>query len=60
MYDWRVAVALGAIFVVIGIVYLVVQGTGATLDHAGVTMLIAIGAAMAFTLTILLRGSGEL
>jgi hypothetical protein len=60
MYNWRTAVALGAIFVVIGIVYLVVQGTGATLDHAGVTLLIAIGAAMAFTFTILLRGSGEL
>jgi hypothetical protein len=60
MYDWRVAVALGAVFVVTGIVYLVVQGTGATLDHAGVTMLIAVGAAMAFTLTVLLRGSGEL
>jgi hypothetical protein len=60
MYNWRTAVALGAIFVVIGIVYLVLQGTGATLDHAGVTLLIAVGAAMAFTFTILLRGSGEL
>ena len=56
----RYAIALGALFVVIGIVYLLVQGSGRELDRAGVTLLIAVGAAMAFTATILLRGSGEL
>jgi hypothetical protein len=60
MYHWRTAVVLGGLFVAVGIVYLVVQGTGAELDHAGVTLLIAIGAAMAFTFTILFRGSAEL
>jgi hypothetical protein len=34
-----------------------VQGSGATMDRAGVTMLIILGAAMMFTFTILLRGS---
>jgi hypothetical protein len=56
----RNALLLGALFVVIGIVYLILQGSGAELDRAGVTMLIALGAAMAFAFTILLRGSGEL
>jgi hypothetical protein len=60
MYSWRTAVALGGFFVVIGIAYLLVQGSGAQLDRAGVTLLIAIGAAMTFTFAILLRGSGEL
>jgi hypothetical protein len=60
MYNWRTALILGGLFVVTGIVYFFLQGSGATLDHAGVTLLIAIGAAMAFTFTILLRGSGEL
>jgi hypothetical protein len=56
----RYAIVLGGFFVVVGIAYLIVQGSGAELDRAGVTLLIAIGAAMAFTFTILLRGSGEL
>jgi hypothetical protein len=60
MFHPRTGLVLGGLFVVTGVVYLLVQGTGATLDHAGVTLLIAIGAAMAFTFTILLRGSGEL
>jgi hypothetical protein len=60
MFHWRTAIALGGLFIVVGIVYLLVQGSGAELDYAGVTLLIAIGAAMAFTFTILLRGSGEL
>jgi hypothetical protein len=60
LYHWRSAVALGALFIVIGVVYLVVQGRGNELDLTGATLLIAVGAAMAFTFTILFRGSGEL
>jgi hypothetical protein len=60
MYRPRNAFLLGAIFVLIGIIYLVVQGSGATLDRAGVTMLIVLGGAMVFAFSILLRASGEL
>ena len=60
MYHWRSAVILGAIFIGLGLVYLVFQGSGETMDRAGVTLLIVTGAAMAFAFTILLRGSGEL
>jgi len=58
MFHPRTALVLGGLFVVTGIVYLLVQGS--EVDRAGVTLLIAVGAAMAFTFTILLRGSGEL
>ena len=60
MYHWRNALILGAIFVAIGLLYLLVQGNGNTMDRAGVTMLIVLGGGMAFAFTILLRGSGEL
>ena len=60
MYNWWSALILGGTFVVIGLVYLLVQGSGNQMDRAGVTMLIAVGGAMAFAFTILLRGSGEL
>ncbi|MBA2570503.1 MAG: hypothetical protein H0V04_04910 [Chloroflexi bacterium] len=57
MFTWRGAMILGISFVAAGVVYLLVQGSGETLDRAGATMLIVLGAAMAFTFTILLRGS---
>jgi len=57
MFTWRGAMVLGISFVAAGVVYLLVQGSGETLDRAGATMLIVLGAAMAFTFTILLRGS---
>ncbi|MGI8702887.1 MAG: hypothetical protein ACR2JZ_00015 [Candidatus Limnocylindrales bacterium] len=60
MYRPRNAIILGAVFVITGLIYLIVQGSGEWMDRAGVTLLIAIGIAMAFTFTILLRGSGEL
>jgi hypothetical protein len=57
MFAWRNALILGAIFVVVGVIYFIVQGSGITLDRAGATMLIVLGGAMAFVFTILLRGS---
>ncbi len=57
MFTWRGAMILGISFVAAGVIYLLVQGSGETLDRAGATMLIVLGAAMAFTFTILLRGS---
>ena len=57
MFVWRNAIILGAIFVGVGLVYLLVQGGGNTMDRAGVTMLMILGAAMMFTFVILLRGS---
>jgi hypothetical protein len=57
MFAWRSALVLGAIFVAIGVIYFIVQGSGITLDRAGATMLIVLGGAMAFVFTILLRGS---
>lgn len=62
MFIWRNALILGIIFVVIGVIYYLVQGNdlAATADRAGATMLVILGAAMAFVFTILLRGSREL
>ena len=57
MFVWRNAIVLGAGFVAVGLLYLFVQGSGDTLDRAGVTMLILLGGAMMFTFVILLRGS---
>ena len=60
MFNWRNSQILGAIFVVVGVIYFLVQGDGTTLDRAGVTMLIILGGAMAFVFGIILRGSREL
>ncbi|MGI8929240.1 MAG: hypothetical protein ACR2H0_07240 [Candidatus Limnocylindrales bacterium] len=59
MFIWRNAVILGIIFVVVGVVYYLVQGddAAATSDRAGATMLLILGGAMAFVFSILLRGS---
>ncbi len=59
MFIWRNAVILGIVFVVIGVVYYLMQGDdlAATADRAGATMLLFLGAAMAFVFSILLRGS---
>ncbi len=57
MFAWRNALILGGIFVVIGLAYYFLQGSGISLDRAGATMLIVLGGAMAFVFTILLRGS---
>ena len=60
MYRPRNAVALGLLFLVVGLVYLWVQGNGPTMDRAGVTFLAVLAIAMTFTFVILLRGSREL
>jgi hypothetical protein len=60
MFVWRNALLLGLLFVVVGAIYFLVQGGGASLDRAGATMLIVLGLAMAFVFTVLLRGSREL
>lgn len=62
MFSWRNALILGLGFALVGAGYLLVQGSGAApwLDYAGVTMLILLGVAMAFTFAVLLRGSREL
>jgi hypothetical protein len=60
MFIWRNAVILGIGFVVVGILYYVLQGEGTGLDRAGATMLIMLGTAMAFVFAVLLRGSRSL
>jgi hypothetical protein len=58
MFIWRNALILGGGFVVVGLLYLALQGDVlATLDRAGATLLIVLGLAMAFTFLVLLRGS---
>jgi len=59
MFIWRNALILGLIFIVVGVLYFLLQGpdNGTTSDRAGVTMLVILGGAMAFVFTILLRGS---
>ena len=54
----RNAIWVGALFVFIGIVYLVVPLVGGWhVDYAGSTMLIALGAAMALMAYVLVAGS---
>jgi hypothetical protein len=60
LFVWRNALILGAIFSVVGLLYVWLQGSGNTMDRAGGTMLIILGAAMMFVFVILLRGSREL
>jgi hypothetical protein len=58
MFVWRNAIVLGAAFVAVGLLYLFLQGDAVQwLDRAGVTLLIVLGLAMAFTFFVLLRGS---
>ena len=58
--SWRAALGVGGFFAVVGIIYLLGQGTGTSQDRSGAVMLIALGLAMAFGLSVLLRGSREL
>lgn len=60
MFVWRNALLLGLIFIAVGALYWYVQGDTTTVDRAGVTFLIILGMAMAFSFAILLRGSREL
>jgi len=60
MTTWRSAIIIGIGFMVVGVLYLVTQGGGETMDRAGATMLIALGVAMAFGFAIILRGSRDI
>lgn len=59
----RAAIVLGAIPIIVGVVYWILQqtrGTFQTTDAAGATMLVALGAAMGFGMLVLLRGARDL
>ena len=60
LFHWRGALVIGAIFIVVGAVYLFLTGNGETMDRTGATLFVVLGVAMAFAFTILLRGSREL
>lgn len=60
MYHWRGALIIGAVFVVVGLAYFVLQGAGATMDRAGATLLVVLGGAMAFGFGVILKGSRDL
>ena len=56
----RNAIAVGALFVVIGIVFLVVPTVGGWhVDYAGVTMLLCLGIAMSIMVYVLMAGSSN-
>ena len=59
----RAAIILGAVPIVVGVIYYVLneaEGTELTLDMAGVTMLVALGLAMAFGFLVILKGARDL
>ena len=59
----RWSIVLGAIPVVIGLLYLVLQeaiGVEAWIDPAGVVLLVALGLAMGFGMLVILRGARDL
>jgi drug/metabolite transporter (DMT)-like permease len=56
----RKTLLIGAFFIVVGLIYLATQGTGTTIDLAGVTMLLLCGVAMAFGFAVLVKGSRDL
>ena len=58
--NWRDALVLGAIFVVVGIIYWSCRAAVPTPTGPAPTMLIVLGIAMAFGFAVLLRGSREL
>jgi hypothetical protein len=57
---WRKTLVIGAFFIVVGLIYFFVQGDGATIDRAGVIMLLLTGVSMAFGFAVLVKGSREL
>lgn len=58
--DWRRTLLIGAFFVFTGLLYLVTQGDGATIDRAGVVMLLVMSVAMTFGFAVLVKGSRDL
>ena len=59
MSNWRNTLLLGLFFVVVGVLYFVLQGDFRTIDRAGVVMLLLTGVSMAFGLGVLIRGSRD-
>jgi hypothetical protein len=57
---WQKTLVIGAFFIVVGLLYFVVQGDGTTIDRAGVTMLLLTGVAMVFGFAVLVKGSRDL
>ena len=57
IYHWRSALIIGAIFAAVGVIYYFLQGNGIYVDRVGATLLIILGAAMAFGFTVLFKGS---
>ena len=56
----RNAIAVGLVFVIIAVLYWAIPTIGGWhVDYAGVTMLIALGAAMALMAYVLIAGSHE-
>ena len=63
MNGYKGALVLGAVPVIVGVIYFVLQevnGTAATVDAAGVTMLVALGLAIGFGMLVILRGARDL
>jgi Flp pilus assembly protein TadB len=63
MKGTRPALVLGAIPIVVGLVYFLLQetrGTPLTLDMAGALLLVSLGAAMAFGVYVLVNGARDL
>lgn len=59
----RASLVLGAIPIIIGIIYFVVQqafGAEWTIDPAGVVLLISLGLAMGFGMLVILNGARDL
>jgi hypothetical protein len=56
----RNAIAIGVLFVVVGILYLALaEPIGYDIEWAGVTMLVALGAAMGLMTYVLMAGSSR-
>ena len=63
MSGTRAALLIGAIPVIVGIIYFVAQeafGSEAVMDPAGALLLITLGIAMAFGFAVILRGARDL
>jgi hypothetical protein len=63
MTQTRVALLIGAIPIIVGVVYLALQkmsGIEAIIDPAGALMLICLGLAMGFGFLVILRGARDL
>ncbi len=60
MYHWRSGLIIGAIFAVVGVAYLLLQGNGEWMDRTGATLLIVLGGALAFGFGIVLKAAKDL